>query len=141
MRQLFESYLANRALIRRLKADKCYATDTVTGSSDEAPYTSHAITISGVDGVKLRANRAKIERLEADCAYVEAAVAMAPNSQVRVILELRYLDGLHWPEVAARLTDDRIDLSEAAAKQKAYRYLAALEEQEKAHKAKKGKPA
>jgi hypothetical protein len=91
--------------------------------------------------VKLRANRAKIERLEADCAYVEAAVAMAPNSLVRVIMELRYLDGLHWPEVAARLTDDRIDLSEAAAKQKAYRYLATLEEQEKARKAKKGKPA
>lgn len=104
-------------------------TDTVKGSSSEAPYTSHAIKVSGIDGAKLRANKAEIERLEADCAYVEAAIALAPNSQIKLILELHVYDGLSWAEVSSRLTQYGIAKAEASCKQAAHRYYDQLEKE------------
>ena len=89
----------------------------------DAPYTKRHVKISGVDGEKKKRNRERIERLEAECAYVEAAVALAPNSRVKMILELKYFDGLTWPEVITRLVDEGIETGEAACKQQVYRYL------------------
>ena len=125
--RLFEDYQANRARIKRLKEDKCYVTDTVKRSSVEAPYSMNPITVSGVDGLKLRANKAEIERLEADCSYVEAAIALAPNSLVRLILELKTYDGLTWDGVALRMAEDGIERSASTCKKQAYRYFEQLE--------------
>lgn len=128
VRKLFDEYLYKKAEIARLKADKCIVTDTVKGSADEAPYTSRHITIAGVDKEKRRLNREKIEKLEAECAYVEAAVALAPNSRERLVLQMRYMDGMQWADVIAALESSGITITEAACKQRIYRYFATLEE-------------
>ena len=85
--------------------------------------------MSGIDGAKLRTNKAEIERLEADCAYVEAAIALAPNSQIKLILELHVYDGLSWAEVSARLSQFGIIKAESSCKQSAHRYYDQLEKE------------
>jgi len=126
--KLFDDYRFKRLEIKRLKADKCIVTDSVQSSDMDAPYTKCHVKISGVDSEKKRRNRERIERLEAECAYVEATVALAPNSRVKMILELKYFDGLTWAEVVSRLADEGIELSEAACKQQVYRYLEKVEQ-------------
>lgn len=129
-RQLFKDYCSNKLEIKRLKADTCHRVDTVRGSSAESPYTMHPVTISGIDGAQLTANRIKRERLEAECAYVEAAIALAPNSQVRMILEMFAYERKHWDEIAAVLTAGGVDSSADSVKQIAYRYFKTLDERQ-----------
>ena len=130
-RELFKNYRSNRIEIKRLLSDPCHEVDTVHGSSIEAPYTVHPVRISGVNGSQVAANRIRRERLESECAYVEAAIALAPNSQIRTILELWTYEGLHWDEVAAVLAAGGVDASEASVKQTAYRYFKELDEKKK----------
>ena len=91
----------------------------------------HPVRISGIDGDQKTANRIKRERLEAECAYVDAAIALAPNSLIRMILELWTYDGKHLDEVAAVLASGGVDASEASVKQTAYRYFKDLDEKKK----------
>lgn len=127
-RELFKSYRSNKLEIKRLLSDTCHEVDTVHGSTAEAPYTPRQFRISGVNGSQVTANRIRRERLEAECAYVEAAIALAPNSQIRMILELWTYEGKHWDEVAAALASGGVDASEASVKQTAYRYFKDLDE-------------
>lgn len=130
-RLLFKNYRSNWLEIQRLKSDICHRVDTVKGSSAESPYTMHPVRISGVDGAQKRANRIRREKLEAECAYVDAAISLAPNSQIRMILELWTYDGKSWDEVAAELASGGVDASEASVKQAAYRYFRDLDEKKK----------
>ena len=127
-RELFKGYRGNKMEIARLKSDHCHRVDMVRGSSDEAPYSEKPIRISGTDTAQLTANRIKRESLEADCAFVEAAIALAPNSQIRLILEMWAYDGMHWDEIAAKLASSGIDSSKESVKQTAYRYFKTLDE-------------
>lgn len=130
-RLLFKNYRSNQLEIQRLKNDTCHRIDMVKGSSAESPYTMHPVRISGIDGDQKTANRIRRERLEAECAYVDAAIALAPNSQIRMILELWAYDGKHWDEVAAVLASGGVDASEDSVKQTAYRYFKVLNEKKK----------
>lgn len=103
IRELFADYRFKKCEISRLRADKCLVTDSVRGSSPDAPYTARHIKVTGVDAEKMRCNKIRIESMEAECAYVEAAIALAPNSKTRLVLEARYIDGLDWPEVQHRV--------------------------------------
>ena len=103
VRKLFEDYRFMRLEIERLKRDDCMTYDMVMGSHPESPFTKHPIRLSGVDQQRKTANIERIETLEARCAEVDAAIAMAPNSQIRVILMLKYQDGLSWVDVGAQM--------------------------------------
>ena len=128
--KLFDDYRFKQLEIKRLKDDKCIVTDSVQASDMDAPYTKRHVKITGIDSEKKRLNKARIERLEAECAYVEAAIAMAPNSCLRMILQLRYIDGLDWNDV--HIQSGNTDKSVDTVKKKAYAYLALLaREQEK----------
>ena len=126
-RELFKNYRSNKIEIRRLKSDTCHRVDTVHGSTSDAPYTVHPVRISGIDGAQVTANRIRRERMEAECAYVDAAISHAPNSTVRLILEMWTYDGRHWDEVAAVLASEGIDASAESVKQAAYRFFKELD--------------
>lgn len=105
-KERYEAYRDDRDEIERLRADTCEVSDTVRGSSPEPPYTQHTIIVRGVDQVKLARNQARIEELEARCAEVDAEVALAPES-VRLMLSLKYQEGMTWAEVGAELGRDK----------------------------------
>lgn len=126
-RELFRNYRSSRLEIRRLESDTCYRVDTVIGSTTESPYTSHPVTIRGVDVLQLKANQAKLAQLKKQVKYVEDAVKTAPNSHTSLILQLWTFDGLTWDKVAAVLTTEGIEASEGSVKQTAYRYFSDLD--------------
>ena len=117
-RKLFEDYRFMQMEIARLKRDDCMAFDMVLGSHPESPFTKHQIRLSGVDKQRAQANKERIETLEAMCADVEAAIVLAPNSQIRMVLELRYRDGLSWVDVGAQM-----DMSDDSCRKIAHKYL------------------
>lgn len=119
--QLFNDYRFKRIEIERLRADDCIVSDTVKGSHAESPYTAHPIKVKGIDPQQVAANRERLEKLEAECADVEAAIAMAPNSQIRLVLTMRYIDGESWVEIGRQL-----GMSENACRMTAMRYLDGL---------------
>ena len=102
-RQLFEDYVYMRREIDRLLAEDTTATDVVRGSSVEAPYTEHPIKVRGIDTQYAKWIEERVETLRGKCAEVEAAIALAPNSKMRLILMYRYQDGLDWDEVGRRM--------------------------------------
>lgn len=102
-RQQFDDYIYMRQEIERLLQEDTTATDVVRGSSVEAPYTSHPIKVHGIDTQYARWIAERVETLRGQCAEVEAAIALAPNSLIRLILTYKYVDGLSWDEVGQRL--------------------------------------
>lgn len=117
-RETFDDYRFKRMEIERLKSNKNVVSDIVTGSHAESPYTAHPIKVQGVDAQRETAARERIEALEAECADVEAAIALAPNSQIRLILSMRYVDGDSWVDIGHAL-----GMSESACRMHAARYL------------------
>lgn len=99
-------------------------TDSVTGSMTEHPYISHKINIQGTDisaGEKIK------KRLEGKCGILQDQIRVmedwlesVEDSEMRVILRLRYRNGLSWGEIAAQMgykyTVDSV-------KKKHYRFL------------------
>lgn len=81
--------------------------DTVRGSSANFPYTEHSITIQGLDTgydrrVKRLQNRLK-NRIESLMTVIDEAnryIESIPDSEMRFILSLRYLNGLSLEDVA-----------------------------------------
>ena len=109
MRKLFKAYRHNRMLIDRLKKrldGGGMITDTVRGSSAEWPYTEHPITLCGRNAQEETETISQIQALETECRQVEEAMRKAPNSSLRLILELKYMDGLSWDGVAETLGED-----------------------------------
>lgn len=89
-----KKYKGYRAQLEDLRAKAARVTDTVKGSSPEAPYTVRSVTVAGVD---LR-RKAKLDKLEGLCAALEAEVMLTPES-VRRVLWYRYIEGLSWDQV------------------------------------------
>lgn len=103
MREMFKQYRHNRMLLerkRRQLSDMEQLTDVVSGSSAEWPYTQHTVTVCGRNAAEEQKVMAEIHQMERECRTVEEAMRKAPNSSVRLMLELKYVDGLSWEEVA-----------------------------------------
>ena len=85
--------------------------DTVRGSSKSFPYVEHTITITGLDtqghDAKARRLKARLERRKADLldkrAELEADIEAIDDSLLRQVITMRYINGMHWPEIAAHI--------------------------------------
>ena len=84
--------------------------DTVQGSSNEYPFTQHPISIRGCDASareKYEQKKAllynRITELEQKKAEISQWIDSVPQVRMRRLLRYRYIDGLKWPGIAARL--------------------------------------
>lgn len=101
--------------------DTKMAADTVTGSSPVYPYIKHVITIAGVDTkdyqrrVKRLRNKLKsrIDELMDKVAEAEEYIATVPDSETRLILQCRFINGLTWEQI-----ENEMHMSVATAKRK-----------------------
>lgn len=93
----------------------------------EFPYSLHTIPIKGLD---IEAYEAKMKRIEnklaraldraaEDRGELEDFISTVPDSITRLIMRLRYIDGLPWRRVADRMGYR----CESSARSKAERYL------------------
>lgn len=75
-----------------------YTTDSVTGSDPEFPYTKHVVKIYGIDearGEQLRKKlNQKLIELQNKLMEMEDFLDEIPDSEMRVILRLRFRNGL-----------------------------------------------
>jgi DNA-directed RNA polymerase specialized sigma subunit len=86
-------------------------TDSVKGSMPEYPYVEHTIKIEGIDysGYNRAVNKIKkqlqekLDELEKVLESMFDYIYSLPDSEMRQILTLRYIDGLTWQEVAERM--------------------------------------
>ncbi len=127
MREMFKRYRHNKMLLerkRRQLSDMEQLTDTVSGSSAEWPYTQHPVTVCGRNAAEELKAMAEIRELEQALKTVENAMRKAPNSSVRLMLELKYVDGLSWEEVAQAMGED---VSDDAMRKRAEAFFDGLE--------------
>lgn len=75
-------------------------TDTVQGSVTVYPYTMRSVTIRGVP----RNDQEQIAFLKAQKAEIEEFVRSLPNSELKLIVELKAYRRLKWDVVTAKLT-------------------------------------
>ena len=120
-KQCFLEYRFALMEMERLREDRCLVADTVRGSNTESPYNMRTVTVRGVDSVRLERNQRRIRMLEKMCSEVDAAIDNAPNSQLRMILDMKYREGLGWLEVG-----DALDMSGDGCRKQAERYLASI---------------
>lgn len=127
MREMFKQYRHNRMLLerkRRQLSDMEQLTDVVSGSSAEWPYTQHTVTVCGRNAAEEQKVMEEIHQMERACRTVEEAMRKAPNSSVRLMLELKYVDGLSWEEVAQTMGED---VSDDAMRKRAEAFFDGLE--------------
>ena len=83
------------------------AVDSVTGSFPEFPYTQHTIRIEGIDEKYMEHRRNKLNRrlkkLLDKRDELENYISSVSDSEMRMILTLRYADGLLWQQVALKI--------------------------------------
>lgn len=109
MKELFEEYRSNVKLLKRQleQLDSMQMlTDTVRGSSAEWPYTQHSMTVCGRNAVQETALRKDIDMLRHKVQRVDDVLRKTPNGKIRLILVLRYVDGLKWDEVASEIEEN-----------------------------------
>lgn len=91
------------------KADKIY--DTVKGSSPKLPYQERVIRVSGIDwnnydrkvaGIRRRLQR-RIDELMEQAAEINEFIAALPDVEVRMILQLKYVNGMSYEEIGPEL--------------------------------------
>ena len=84
--------------------------DIVHGSRHEIPYDVHRVTITGIETGAYYRQRLKVENslgvLRDKAAKISAKVELIPGDEVRAIIDLYYIHGLTWKEVAANLWPD-----------------------------------
>jgi hypothetical protein len=83
--------------------------DTVQ-SAAEFPYSKHSIKITGTDiaelnriQTKVRKLRARQKKLEAELDEYDDLVESLPDSELRQIIELKFIRGMTWNMVATRV--------------------------------------
>lgn len=85
--------------------------DVVSGSNPEWPYERRRFHIEGIDvrGYEKRLRRLKcklerrLEELMEKREEIEEYISTIPDSLIRQILSLRYINGLSWKQVAAHI--------------------------------------
>jgi hypothetical protein len=92
-------------------------TDSVKGSMPGFPYVLHNITVKGLSddelgqkqGIKsdIEAVKAQLHDRRAACLKeykrLNEFIASVDDSEMRQILTLKYVYGLHWPDIAAKM--------------------------------------
>ncbi len=85
---------------------KTMATDVVSGSSDEFPYSVRHFRIEGVDQSKESALQMRLQRkkkkLERELLKVEKYLDQIDDPEIRQIVRLRDELGMSWNDVAAK---------------------------------------
>ena len=85
---------------------KTMATDVVSGSSDEFPYSVRHFRIEGVDQSKESALQVKLrhkkKKLERELLKVEKYLDQIEDPEIRQIVRLRDELGMSWNDVAAK---------------------------------------
>ena len=88
-----------------------YVTDRVTGSMTEHPYILTHFTISGYasgdcsNKVKRleRKLKRKLDELMDERARIEEYIESIDNATIRMILRLRYINGLKWDQIGREI--------------------------------------
>ena len=88
-----------------------YVTDKVTGSRLEHPYIFTSFKISGYDSggysskvMRLeRKLKCKLDELMDERARIEEYIESIDNATIRMILRLRYINGLGWNQIGNEL--------------------------------------
>lgn len=95
---------------KRLSSGLHPVQDTVKGSSPTFPYVEHTIQIGGISRRQEEAMR-KVDRLQRErlemahetLAEIEEFLSGIQDAKVRRMIELRYVEGLTWRQVAKRM--------------------------------------
>ncbi|MEG1523970.1 MAG: hypothetical protein RRZ24_11065 [Clostridia bacterium] len=105
------------------------ATDTVTGSTAEHPYTKCTFKIQGIserDSRLIHLYRGRIQENEQKLMEVKASINMLSNeiedSVLRRIIRFRYVDNLEWRAIASRIYNNAN--LESTVRSKVERFLA-----------------
>ena len=81
--------------------------DSVRGSMIEYPYIERRVVVSGVDelqGKRLRKQlQTKLEKIQEEIEAMELWLNEVDDAQMRMILRLRYRNGLSWQKVAVAM--------------------------------------
>jgi hypothetical protein len=89
------------------EAEHITTVDIVTGSEPVWPYTRRTYRIEGIDEGYIqrreRRLRRKLEELMDKREEIEEYISTIPDSQARMIFQLRYVNGLSWRQVAAHI--------------------------------------
>ena len=94
--------------------------DTVRGSDSTFPYVTHAMSVSGVPEAQDNTRaRVRLRNLEIQKGNIERFIDGIEDSLTRRIFELRFLKGLSWNQVAAKIGNS----TEACVKKICYRYI------------------
>lgn len=95
---------------KRLSSGLQAVSDTVKGSSPTFPYVAHTIQIEGISRRQEEALH-KIDRLQRErlatahetLAEIEEFLKGIQDAKVRRMIELKYVEGLTWRQVAKRM--------------------------------------
>lgn len=115
-RQGLKNFKMLKKEIRQLETEiqqlKCETvTDTVRGSGREWPYIDHVISITGLDqqGYQKKVHRLKRRltkrknALQDQWAEIDRFISGMDSSMDRQMITLRYVEGLSWDRVAAKM--------------------------------------
>lgn len=81
--------------------DETYQADVVRGSYDCPPFTQHSVMISGYGDNPLLARLERRKRkLQKERLAIEDFIDDIDDSQIRMIISLKYINGLNWRQVA-----------------------------------------
>jgi len=102
-------YLKKQLDAAEYQVETSMASDVVSGSSSDWPYIKHTIKISGVDikdyeqKVKRLRNQLKrrIDELMDKAAEMQEYIASIEDSETRLILQCRFINGLTWEQIEA----------------------------------------
>lgn len=102
-------YLKKQLELAEYQVETRQTTDSVVGSSPTFPYVQHVIKISGVDVEdyerKVERLRRSLERRIQDLldktAEMQEYIASVPDSETRLILQCRFINGLTWEQIEA----------------------------------------
>lgn len=99
----------SRQVIKLEESNGQWVKDKVTGSSPEFPYVSHSVPVIGLlhNTARINAKKDQLAEMEAEMLdLLERFKAFLPtveDIEVRETLELYYIDGLKYGEIAEHL--------------------------------------
>lgn len=130
--ELSQLYYLNKEIElikQQIQETDCIMTqDSVKGSSVDFPYTQHSIKIYGADikdfdrrmkRLKNRLSR-KLSELMDLRDEINEYIESISDSKIRMILTLRYVNGLNWRQIAFSIGGNN---TEESVKKAAYRFL------------------